>query len=256
MKVEKIMGKKSSLKVNQRKKNIKQKNSLGPAFFVIPAVLLIFIYAIIFSITEDGIYFYISPVFQRHAPIEKTNDAYLENYFSDEVGFFEEERYRIINESAEYFYDKTGIKIFLYTVPAMKDENDKFVYPTDEEAEKSCADICKEFSAEGIDLVIMFMPTQTGFKSWTYATNEVRGEFGSKCERVLEQKLVRNFHIVGEYDELFWYSYRESADRLMGGITSPLVIINENLRFFILFGITVGVIYASVVFYRKIGKKI
>ncbi len=256
MKVEDSMGKRGSLKVNYKKKNIKAKNSLGPAFFVIPIILLIFIFAIVFSVTEDGVYFYISPVFQRHSALEKTEDAYLENYFSDEVGFFEEDRYRIINESAEYFYDKTGIKIFLYTAPALKDENDKFIYPTDKEAKQSCADICKEFSAEGIDLVIMFMPTPTGFKSWTYATDEVRDEFGKKCERILEQKLVRNFNIVGEYDELFWYSYRESADRLMGGITSPWNIIIENLRFFILAGITIAVVSASVVFYKKVGKSI
>ena len=39
----------------------------------------------------------------------------MEDYFVDECGvFYEEDRHYLINDSVEYLYEKTGVKVFIY----------------------------------------------------------------------------------------------------------------------------------------------
>ena len=70
-----------------------------------------------------------------------------------------------------------------------------------------------------------------------------------------QQYLNYNFHCVGEYDELFYYTYRQTADRITGGFTSPLALIKENLKIFVLSLVTLVVVASSLVFYKKIGNR-
>ncbi|MBE6648063.1 MAG: hypothetical protein E7614_00910 [Ruminococcaceae bacterium] len=253
------MGKRKKKSEISNKKVLKKRtNPLGIGFFVIPLIVLIFLYAIIISATEDWKCFYISPVFKNYEPLDKNDsaDKELESFFTDEAGlFYDEERFSLINDSAKYFYEKTGVKIYLYTVGVSEDGKGGYLYPSDEEMKETCENVCKELSPEGIDLVVLFLSTPEGYRSCTYATDEVRNNFGKKCEKIIEQYLVYNFNVVGEYDELFWATYRNSADRLMGGFTSPLSMLKENLRVVILSVLTLIIVCSSIVFYIFMGKK-
>lgn len=234
----------------------KNENSLGIGFFVVPLIILAFLFALIFSLMEDGVYIYISPVIKNYEPLEKTEDEPIDNYFIDEIGlFYDEERHYLVNDSVEYLYDKTGVKVFVWGIPASIDEEGNQIFPTDEEAEQTCKATINSLSKHGIDLVILYIPTDVGYVTHTYATDEVRDVYGNKLEKLLEQYLDYNFHVVGEYDELFYYSYRQTADRIMGGFTSPLAVIKENLRFFILSSSTLVVIISSLIFYKRFERR-
>ena len=238
------------------KNNVSKNNPLGIGFFIIPIIILLFSYAFIIEVMEEGDYFYISPVFKNYEPLKKNEDVKMEDYFIDECGvFYEEDRHYLVNDSAEYFYEKTGVRVFVYAAPVEDNGKGSYKLPTDEEAYKTCEDVCKELSAEGIDLVVLYIPTPVGFETWTYATDEVRNVYGKKCERLIEQYLVHYFHVVGDHDELFQKSYMSAADRLMGGLTSPLCLIKENLRIVILALVTIAVVGASMGIYFAVGKK-
>ncbi len=250
--------KKKKKEINYKKTTKKKSNSLGFGFFVVPLIILIFLYAFIFSVTEDWKCFYISPVLKNYEPLEKTDesDKKLENYFSDEAGLFHDDvNHDVVNDSAKYFYEKTGVKIYLYSIGLAEDGNGGHIYPTNKEMQKTCEKVCNELSPEGIDMVVLFLSTPEGYISCTYATDEVRNNYGKKCENIVEQYLLYNFNVVGEYDALFRETYRSSADRLMGGFTHPSAMVKENLRFVILFVLTLIIVGSSVIFYNYMGKK-
>ncbi len=238
------------------KRNIKKQNPLGYGFFVVPLIIIVFLYAFIIVIMEDKEYHYISPVFKNYQALEKTEDKKLDNYFTDEIGvFYDEERHYLINESSNYFYDKTGVRLYAKTIQSYIDENTKVEDVFEENGEQLCKEIYDSFSDNGVDMVVLFVQCRGGFVTYTYATDEVKSVYGDKLERILEQYMVYYYNVVGEFDELFYYSYRSTADRIMGGFTSPLDLIKENLRVVILFVVAVSVIGASIIFYRKMGKK-
>ena len=252
------MSKKNRKKENKKNLKIsKNENPLGYGFFVIPLILLIFAFALALSIMQDEAYIYVSPIFKNYKPLEKSqDDAPLENYFKDESGLFYDEEWRgRINDSVEYLYEKTGVRVFLLTDYLKEDGKGNLILPTDKEAKEMCKSAYDELNKEGVDVVMLFIPTTLSFEVWTYSSDEVKEEFGSKFERVLKQYIEYNYHVAGEYDDLFIYSYRDTADRIMGGFTSPIKLIGENLRVCILTLITVLILVPSIVIYRRAGKK-
>ncbi len=241
--------------ISKEKRKETSQNSLGLGFFVIPLVILMFAIALIVTILEDRTYIYVSPALKNYQPMEKTEDKLLDNYYLDEHElFYDEKRFQLINEYTEYLYDKTGVRVFLWTTSVYEGDG-KYNVPSEEEAEQTCKEIQQSLSEYGIDVVLMFTTTDTGFASFTYATDEVKETFGDEFEKMLKQYLVRNYNTVGEYDDLFIFSYKNLADRLMGGITSPLTLYVENLKVCIIGTVVLVVLIVSVIFYKKVGRK-
>ncbi len=243
-------------KIKKSKKKNNLNNSLGYGFFVIPLIALVFIYAIVINIMKDSAYFYISPVFKNYQPLEKKERNPMKNYFSDDEGvIYDLALYEMVNEGAEYMYEKTGVLPFVYIASAEKDESNNDILPSEKEGEQKCKEICEFFSSNGVNMAMLFLSTDTSFKVYTYATDEVRAVYGEKLERITKQYLMYNYHVIGDYGSLFEDSYRMASDRILGGFTSPISIIKENLRFFILVFSTIVVFGVSIVFYIKWNKK-
>lgn len=251
------MGKvKKKNNIPKEKSKNASKNSLGFGFFVVPLIILMFAIALIVTIMEDRKYIYVSPVLKNYQAMEKTEDKPLESYYLDELAlFYDEKRYQLINDYAEYLYDKTGVRVFLWTM-SVDDGAGNFNLPSEEEAEQTCKEIQQSLSEYGVDVVLMFTTTDTGFAAFTYATDEVKENFGDKFEKMLKQYLFRNYNTVGEFDDLFIFSYMNLADRLMGGITPPWTLYAENLKVCIIGTVVLVVLIGSVIFYRKVGRKI
>lgn len=252
------MAKKKNKNIKKAKsKSTSSNNSLGLAFFVIPLIIAIFINAIIYSLMDKNAYFYISPVFKNYKTVEKTKYKKLDNYFIDEVNLFEDDRYYSrVNHGSDYLYEKTGVRVFFYGKFLESDSNQNLIIPTEEEGEKVCQELCNSMSENGVNLVIMYAETNEGFETYTYATEEVRDVFGTKLEKILQQYLVYNFHVVGTYYQLVADSYISTADRIMGGFTSPLDVINENLRVVVISCVTIIIFTVSIIFYRRFDKKV
>lgn len=256
------MGNSKKKKQSYSDNNMKKKtNSLGIGFFVIPLIILFFLFALIITLLEDKEYIYISPVFKNYQPLEKSEDEKIENYFNDEIGlFYDEERHYLINDSVEYLYDKTGVKVFIWGFSPEINSNGKYIPPSEEDAQKLCKEALESLTKYGIDLVLIYVPTNSGFETHSCSTNEVEDNYGQKFEKILCQYLNYNFHDAGEikiedYDVMFYYSLRQTADRIMGGVTSPLALIKENLRFFILLTVTLVVVVSSLIFYKRFERK-
>ncbi len=258
------MGKtKNKKQYSEKKKRDSGKHPLGFGFFIIPLIILLFAFAIILSVFEDGVYIpnddvdvYISPVLKTYDPVEKTDAKEMENYFVDEAGLFDDEtRYYLVNDSAMYFYEKTGVRPFIYTMSPSEDDEGNILYPTDDEANEICKGVCNELSPEGINYVILFMPATDGYRMWTYVTDDVYDAFGNKLEHIFEQYTYHYFNVVGYHDDLFYSTYRATADRLMSGPISPITLIKENLKISLLTCITLATVLISVAIYVSVGKK-
>jgi hypothetical protein len=83
----------------------------------------------------------------------------------------------------------------------------------------------------------------------------VRAAYGKKLEKITKQYLMYNFNTVNDYGSLFERSYHLATERILGGFTSPISIIKENLKIFVLGTLTIIVLVSSLIFYKKVGNK-
>lgn len=249
------MGNKKNRTSNKKSNNINNKENTdgNGTFFVIPIILLCFIYAFIISVM-DGAYANIPMVFGNNEPIDKSLAVDTGDYYYQSFSLVEDNRLYSIADGVEYFYEKTGIRTFVCAVNGIDGNTDV--------SEEVAWDFCREIYETEFDdeahMVFLFIYDENALDEYTlyfYCGEEAAKLIGDFEKKVLSTTVRHQFNLVYDHADLFGETLKFSADRIMDGTTSIFTYLGEHLRATVLVLSTVVVAVPSVVIFMKLKKR-